>query len=475
MSKFNLVGPSYSLDAISAECQRTVNWTPEIIESGAGRGPMRLCASPGTKMFATLAGNSVRGLTEHNGRVFAVDDIGLSEVLSDGSVVSKGAMSSDVLLASMAAGPTQLLIVTGGIGYCYDFAADTLVPVAGFTLPPLMCAYADGYYIALLTNSQRFQISGLLDATSWDPLDIAQVSVFPDNVLSMLIDHRELWLFGRRKTQVYYDSGNPDFPWDVNPNGFIEQGIIAPASAVRLDNSIMWLGGDERGAGIAWRAQGYQPARISNHAVETEWNSYPTMADAIGYPYQDRGHAFWVLYFPSANRTWVYDASTNMWSERGYWVNTSASYSAHRSQCHAYCFGKHLVGDWNSGKIYEMGKGIFDDDGNPIRRLRRTPHLANEWNWIYYRSGLIDMATGIGNLTGQGADPEVMVRWSNDWARTWGNEHWVSAGRMGEYNIRVHLHQMGRARGRTYEVVVSDPVPWDIVEGYIDVDGGRID
>jgi hypothetical protein len=134
-----------------------------------------------------------------------------------------------------------------------------------------------------------------------------------------------------------------------------------------------------------------------------------------------------------------------------------------------------LVGDWASGKIYEMGKGIYDDDGNPIRRLRRTPHLANEGNWIYYRSMLIDMATGIGNIVNPGQDPQVMIRWSNNWGRTWGNTHYVSAGRMGEYNTRVHLHQMGRARGRTFEIVVSDLVPWDIVEGYIDIDGGKID
>jgi hypothetical protein len=450
-----------------------MNWIPEIIESGAGRSQMRLCASPGTRLFTTLAGKQVRGLQEYNGRLFAVDDVGLSEVLSDGTVLAKGNMLSNSNPASMAVGPTQLLIVTGGNGYCYDYAADTLSLVAGFLAPPFQCGYADGYYIALLANSQRFQISSLLDATTWDPLDVAQVSVFPDNIISLLIDHREMWLFGRKKTQVYYDSGNSDFPWDVNPNGFIEQGCLDPWSPVRLDNSVFWLGGDERGARIAWRAAGYQPQRISNHAVETEWAGYGAPGEAIGYPYQDRGHAFWMLYFPSVSKTWVYDSSTNMWSERGYW--SAGAYTAHRSQCHAFCFGKHLVGDWNSGKIYELSKTAYDDVGNPIRRLRRTPILCNEWKWIYYKEMLIDLENGIGNLVDPGADPQVMIRWSNDFGRTWGNEHWVSAGRMGEYNTRVHFHQLGRGRGRTFEMVVSDPNPWSITEGYIDAGGGTLD
>ena len=478
--KFGLIGPSYSLGSISAECQRTINWIPEIIESGAGRGPLRLCPSPGTKTFATLAGNVVRGLAEYNGRIFAVDDVGLSEVLSTGVVVPKGNMPSDALPASLAVGPVQLFIVTGGEGWCYDYAADTLAVAldpgtAGYLAPLSQCGYADGYYIALLDNSQVFQISALLacDAASWDLLDVAQVSVFPDNVQAMLLDHRELWLFGRKQTQVYYDSGNPDFPWDVNPQGFIEQGCLDPWSPVRLDNSILWLGGDERGARIAWRAEGYQPRRISNHAVETEWAGYGAPGEAIGYPYQDRGHAFWVLYFPSVNKTWIYDASTGLWSERGYWVNATSSYAAHRSQCHAYCFGKHLVGDWNSGKIYEMGNGLLDDDSNPIRRLRRTPHLTNEGKRIHYRFLQLDMQTGIGLVGVPGApgvDPQVMVRWSNDWGRTWGNEHWVRAGRMGEYLTRVRLDQLGSAFQRTFEFVCTDPIPWAINEGFIEID-----
>lgn len=480
--KFGLIGPSYSLDNVTAEAQKTINWIPENIESGAGRGQMRLTASPGLRLFATLPGKKVRGLTEHNGRLFAVDDAQLCEVLSTGVVVNKGGLPSNSSPASLATGPTQLFIVTGDQGWCYDYAANTLTLALGPASPgyvgkPFMAGYSDGYYFALIKDSQVFQISALLccAAADWDPLDVAQISVFPDNITSLLIDHREAWFFGRRKTQVYYDSGNPDFPWDVNPNGFIEQGCLDSWSPVRLDNSIFWLGGDERGARIAWRAQGYQPQRVSNHAVEIEWASYGAPGDAIGYPYQDRGHSFWMLYFPAVNKTWAYDAATGLWAERGYWDSNIASYTAHRSQCHAYCFGKHLVGDWNSGKIYELAKDAYDDVGNPIRRLRRTPIICTEWNWIYYNSMLLDMATGIGNIVDPGQDPQVLVRWSNDFGRTWGNDHFLSAGRMGEYNTRVHLHQMGRSRGRTYEIVVSDPVPWDLVEGYVDIDGGKFD
>jgi hypothetical protein len=209
--------------------------------------------------------------------------------------------------------------------------------------------------------------------------------------------------------------------------------------------------------------------------VEQAWQGYSTIADAVGYCYQADGHSFWVLSFPTAKATWVYDAATGMWHERGTWQPNLRSYAAHRSQCHAYAFGKHLVGDRLAPNIYEMSKHFYDDDGEPIRRLRRTPHIANEWNWIYYRSLLIDLETGVGNIVDPGQDPQIVIRWSNDWGRTWGNQHVVSAGRMGEYNTRVHLHQLGRARGRTFEISTTSPVPWYINEGYVEADGGKID
>src|ERR1700685_3758095 len=109
---------------------------------------------------------------------------------------------------------------------------------------------------------------------------------------------------------------------------------------------LFWLGQDSRGAAIAWRANGYTPVRISTHATEFAWQSYSKVSDAISYSYQDQGHTFWHLFFPSANKSWRYDAATGLWHEVAY-LNGGTSI-AHLSQCYCFAFGKHLVGDWNS-------------------------------------------------------------------------------------------------------------------------------
>jgi hypothetical protein len=161
--------------------------------------------------------------------------------------------------------------------------------------------YADNYFIALLANSDKFQISGLNDATSWDPLDIAQVSVFPDNVMGIEVDHRWLWVLGAKASQPYSNTGNSLFPWEVIPGNYVEQGTVAGDSIAKLDNSFFFLGADERGAGIAWRIQ-EAPVRISTHAEEFKWSTYSTISDAIGWAYQDQGHTFYVIWFPTAGK-----------------------------------------------------------------------------------------------------------------------------------------------------------------------------
>ncbi len=484
--KFGFVGPSYSSQSLNAECQECINWYPEMIESRMGKNVAALYPTPGLKLFTTLGGSSIRGLfsiwntpfAEPEPRLFAISGSTLYRIFPDGSnaVWDTTVFADDGLPVSVAydSETPQGLIISGGTAYASSGGSPNYIPVTGMLGTPAQCAFCDGYFIVMLKDSMKFQISALFDALTWNALDVAIVSVSQDNLLSMIVDHRELWLFGYKVSQVYFNSGNPDFPFDPIPGAYIEQGIFAPKSVVRLDNSIFWLGGDERGAGVAWRAQGYTPTRVSNHAVEYAWQQYSTMADAIGYSYQDQGHMFWVLSFPTANATWVLDVSTGMWHRRGFWDAANVRYVRHPGQNHAYAFGKHFVGDWQSGKVYEMSIDYYDDDGAVIRRLRRCPHISNEQKWVFHHQLQVDMEVGLGlaNPALQGYDPQVVLRWSNDGAKTWGNDHFAAEGKLGEYKRRVIWRRLGRSRDRVYELSVTDPIPWRIADAYLDISPG---
>jgi hypothetical protein len=102
-----------------------------------------------------------------------------------------------------------------------------------------------------------------------------------------------------------------------------------------------------------------------------------------------------------------------------------------------------------------------------IRRLRQAPHIHQEHEWMYHHRFQLDLETGIGLESGQGVDPQVMLQWSDDGGYTWSNEYWVSAGTMGEQDVRALWYRLGRSRNRLYRVIVSDPVKWAFIDAFL--------
>lgn len=369
---------------------------------------MALYPTPGLVVFSSLAsGSSVRGLWTINGRSFAVCGSHLYEILSNGTNISRSsALVDDGLPASMCASPDYLVVASGGTVYVLNLTTNAVttpaVTASGYT-DVMQVAYCDGYFLALFRNSQSFLVSDLLDPTNWPAGQVIRVSVFPDNIVSMIVDHREVTMFGRRNSVSYYNAGTTQI-FEVITGSYAEHGSCATFATSKLDNTVFWLSGDERGVGINFRLEGYRPQRISNHAVENAIQGYSTITDAEGFAYQDRGHTFWQIWFPTAGHTWVYDAATGMWHERTYWNNGVEE--AHRARCHTYAFEKHLVGDRASGTIYEMAVpdyvsgawSFVTDFGNEIRRVRRAPHISDEEAWNFYAQLQVYLETGIGPI-----------------------------------------------------------------------------
>lgn len=314
-------------------------------------------------------------------------------------------------------------------------------------------------------------------------MQVNEVSVFPENIVSIAVNHRELWVFGAQHCQPYQDTGSAEI-FDVIPGALIEKGCVSQNCVALLDNSVFWVDEDERGARSAWRSNGYTPQRVSTHAVEIDLQSYSLsqIAQLTSYTYQDGGHLFWVFYVPGSSWSWVYDVGEQLWHKRAYWESSNGPFTPHRSWNHVYAFGKHLVGDWNSGKLYEMamaqdnGDGTFSfvtDDGNPIRRLRRAPTVIDEMKWIPHENLTIDIQTGIAPQPplkdGDGNDrpPQCMLRWSDTRGKTWSNQHTGNLGMAGDYLARCVFYRLGRSRYRVYEWSMTDPVPVTIVDAYL--------
>jgi hypothetical protein len=466
MGRFGFCGPSYTSQSPNADDERCLNWYPELIE-GSGKSQFALYPTPGLSIATNLVlsgypGNlplsPIRAMTVLTGttsiqtqRLFAIVgnfNIGsnLYEITVHGGAYTPNllgslpAFSGNEPLVSMCTGgghAGSVFMAVDSHAYYYTNGSglvdvtNTIATGGSFS----QVGYCDGFFLALLSGSGQIFASAPLDVTTWPGASTTIVNVFPDNINNMVINQRQMWLLGQTASVVYYDSGNSPFPFDVIPGSYIEHGSIAKSAAVKIDNSIFWLAEDVQGQAIVWRANGYIPERISNHAVEFAIQSYKRVPvggadrfgtgidDAVGYSYQDQGHTFYVLLFPSANNgngaTWVYDIATSQWHERAFLNPATGLEQAHSSRCHAFWQptdtatnavlpARHLVGDWqNTGNIYEMqipasngtgGWTFADDFGNPIKRLRRSPHINLEKEWILHHQLEIDLETGLGPI-----------------------------------------------------------------------------
>jgi hypothetical protein len=412
LAKYSIVAPSYRSRSVNAAGLLNMNWLMEMIEVDSGKSKVVLYDRPGlSDPLYTFGNDGVRGSATVNGRTFKVAGTVLWEIFASGAQSNRGNLVSDGLPVSMAGGPTQLLIASAGQPYVFDLGTNLLTPLASTVLANIaIVAYSDGFFFALPQNSDTIQSSSPADATSWPGAAVEAISVFPDTsaLISIFSDHRELWVFGPKAIQVYADAGDFPFPFDIVPSGYLERGLAAPFSVAKCDNSIMWLGSDQRGNGMVWRANGYQPQRISDHALEYELQNYPRIDDAVAASFQVDGHEIYQLNFPTAEKTKWYDASTQRWLDMGFWNSQAGKFTRFRGQYHTFNFGKHLVGDYNTGAVYEMSTQYLKDFGNPLRRVVRGPHICNEKKRLFVSRVELDMEAGVGPTTPlQGNEPST--------------------------------------------------------------------
>jgi len=506
--KTPFLGASYVARSVNAADNRCINLFPEAIPEG-GKEPGFLNRAPGLRYLQTVGTGPIRGLYAHenNGPViYVVSGIVLYKLTGLTSTPVQLGLIPGYGPVSIAYNGRQLFIARNGPSYIYDESAGTFSAITDPDFPGAgTVCYIDGYFIFNQPDTQFIWATSLLEGTEVDALDFASAEGFPDGVVAVAADHNELWVFGNNTVEVWYNAALSGFPFARIQGALNEIGLAARYSVAKLDNTLFWLGADPRGQGIVYKSQGYTGRRISTHAIEYAIQQYSYIADAIAYSYQQEGHTFYVLTFPTANATWVYDVSTDVWHERaGY---SDGTFTRHRSNCHCNVSNTSVVGDYESGKLYALDLDVFADDGQVqkwLRSWRALPTKSNTLLRTTQHSLQLDMESGTGLSGGtdpgiedprnldldfttqryfittsdvtEGLDPQVMLRWSDDGGHTWSNEHWKPTGKFGEHAQRVIWRRLGmttKLRDRVYEVSGTDPVKITLLGAELVVSGTK--
>ena len=459
--KSPILGQSYVARSVNAAADRMVNLFPEAIP-GEGQTSGFLNRAPGLRLLLTVGSGPIRGLWSYGGYAYAVSGTEVYKITTSWTATKIGDVTGTGQV-SIADNGKQMFIACNGPSYIYDNVTNAFAQITDVDFPGAVTVnYIDGYFQFNEPNSQRIWVSEILDGTQIDPLSFASAEGSPDGVVSTMVDHREVWIFGTNSVEVWYDSGATDFPLTRIQGAFNELGCAATFSVAKLDNALFWLGADARGRGIVYRANGYSGVRVSTHAVEWQIQNYGNISDAIAYTYQRDGHSFYVLIFPSAGTTWVYDVATQAWHERAGWSN--GEFVRHRSNCQVEFNSQNVVGDYQNGNIYAFDLDVYADNGaiqKWLRSWRALPPNQNNLHRTTHHSLQLISESGDGLNLGQGSDPQVMLRWSDDGGHTWSNEHWRSMGKIGETGYRTIWRRLGmtlKLRDRVYEVSGTDPI-----------------
>lgn len=496
---------SYSARSLASDAERTINMYLELVQSGSGKSRATLYGTPGLTLFSALPGGlpclGVYSFTVAEvDYVLAVSGTSLYQVFQDGTSSLVGPLNidlSDNHIHWSDNGRGSVAIATGNALYIYNATPpsgqavlqqiflnitnqDGSTTTTSTPLQPTCVTFIDGYFFALTPETNTVNSSDIDNPYSWNALSFIVKDGAPGQTVSIAADHLQLWVFSTLNAEIYYDAGNPPpgFPFNRIQGGFVQYGLASHAGVVNMQDGLFWVGRTAGGQLVAYRNNGYTANRISDHAVESAWNDYTPAGMIYSSYYLQEGHEFFRLDFPDADggngHTWVFDTATRVWHERLYWNSTLGQYQANPARYICFAWGLWIAADYSNGNIYSQSLNELTDNGNLIRRQRKGSPLARTMDWVTFHEFQLDMQMGIGvPVTGQGDNPLVILRFSDDGGYTWSNEIPCSIGREGNTQARAMWRRLGNSRDRVFEVTITDPIQVAIINAYIRVSPGN--
>ena len=453
----NFATQSYQARSKISSSERLLNMYAEQAPNPDNTYPVVLYNTSGLKPFIDFDLDiAVNGLEKMVNDLIVVVGTEVFIVNSNLSKTSLGILSTTPARVLTANNGTETVILTVA-GSAFIATATTLTEITDPNYEDsISVTYIDGFII-FCTFSKIF-ISGLFDASTYNALDFKKAEGDPDNIVKGIAHRRELWVFGGRTIEIFYNSGNPDFPFERLQGGFIEKGAVAKSAIVSAAEGLFFIGDDK----IVYQIESYQPRAISNNAIERQLSKLSNIDDGIGWLYSEEGHKFYSITFPTDMRTFEYDLRTGQWHERGS-IDSNLNMIRWRANNHVIFNNKNIIGDFERGQLYELDVDTFNEDGQYIGRELISSKLIFNHNKFRVLRFELEMETGVGLISGQGSDPEVTLQFSTDGGQTFSNEILRKLGKIGEYFTVISWDTLGQGRSFVFKIKMTDPVKMAVI------------
>lgn len=478
-----LIGDSYKLQSLNINAQTCINLMP--FQGGPGaKTPTIAYLRHGLTLFSDDDDleHVVRGLATFNKVLYGVVDDTFYEFDGTGSRTERGKLLTSTGRVTLLNNGFQIGVFEDARtgyrnGYTYDLTTHVFERITSASFYGVIYpAYQNGYGVYPVPDSIKFYISEPFEFNAINALDFVKVQGNSEYLIAVISTHQELWFFKERTISIWYETGEELFPFEPRQTLTLQYGCPAPFSIVRMDNSsLFWLGLNDQSQGVVVRVNGYTPQVISSEAVNFAINQYDVIEDAFAFSYEEDGHLFYVLTFPTEDRTWVYDVLTDAWHERRTTLDNQFPYilptreGRWRPNCYALFNDKHIVGDFESGKLFYIDSDNFTDNGINIRWERAAYHISQDQRFLTYNNMEIIYEGGTADATGAGQNPLLGVQFSKNLGHTFLPQIIYSMGVQGDFNKRILIPACGIAKDMVVRLQGDSPVFTAILGMRVDV------
>lgn len=463
MARIPLIGGAYSARSVIASAQRSVNLYSEQNPQGLD-APVTQYPRPGLVLLATAPnGAGYRGLyTATNGQIYSVNGNKIYAISSIWAFTELGTITSNSGPVGMKDNAANVIVVDGTAnnGWSITLGSNAFAQIADPDfLGGVRVDYCDTFFLLPnpAPNSRQFY-SSLANSISFDALDFASKTGYPDPLVTLLVANRKVWLIGQQRSELWYNAGGAGFPFSSSPGVYMDVGCAAPYSIASHNEFLFWLARSAEGVSQVVMGAQSTAARISNFALEEAIASYAVSSridDAVGMTFEMNGHIFYMLTFPAADKTWVYDKRTEQWHEEC-WLDSNGAEHRHRANCTSFGNSTNICGDWQNGNLYKFDMSCYTDNLAPIIYRRGFPSFTPEGKRASY--GRFQAEFDTGKCLDATLAPKVYLRWSDDYGFSFGNPLEQSLGVTGKTKVAPTWNRCGQARFRVFELFWSSAV-----------------
>lgn len=454
--------------SVTVSAQGRVNVYADVT-ADADKSNLAFLGCPGLVLRTSFGETPARGMLQAGGFYYVTHRDALWKVDNAGNKTKCGTLGTSAGRVAMSYNGLQVSVADGQNMYVYTVASNAFAQVtSGLMVNPMDLTYQDHYTIAAFRNSGMFQLSAIDDSTTFDALDFASAESAPDDLVRVISDHGELVLLGQQTTEFWGNTGALDFPYANQRGTTLEFGLASANSLVKYNDSLAGLFKNRMGQVQVMILAGHalQPLEGRDRNFTAAINSYATVADATALSYMLGGHPMYQISFPTAGKSWLYDSASNDWTE----LQSGLTGGRHRGEISIEYLNKVLISDYENGNIYEMAPDVYTDNGQPRPYEITSRHFFSNYNRVTVNSLKLDFETGVGLVSGQGSDPQVMLQVSRDNGHTWGAEMWMPLGKMGKYKTEVIWTRLGIGRDFVFKVRITDPVRFALTGASIDAE-----